>query len=108
MLQFRSLKVIIQCLVALVGIVLVSSCYSSVGNKAGKEMCKCVSKIDTQYEDKAERELIKCAKSIGAKYGKYIEEVYYEDVEFKDPKHQEDFDAITEKCIDEFWDKDFD
>jgi hypothetical protein len=104
-------RIVIQCLAAVMCVMLVSSCGGdSVGTKAGKELCDCLKEIEKKQSKSSGGgleglasgfEAFGCLMAIGEKYKEYFggDE---QNVMFKNPKDQKDFEAALLKCSPEF------
>ena len=84
-----------------IGLVVVSCNSGSVGTKAAKEYCECVSKesaTDGGIPGLGNALVpLGCFAQIAEKYEKYFD-FEEENPKFKDPQHQKDFEAALKKC----------
>ena len=98
-------SIVVQCIGALVCVLFLSSCGgSSVGAKAGKEVCDCL--VQVKKSSGAAGDLSSGFAALGCLMGiseKYKE--YFGDETFKDPQDQKDFEAALKKCAPEFLEK---
>jgi hypothetical protein len=102
-------NIVIKCFGAAMFVVLVSSCGGdSVGTKAAKEVCECISEATKTPIPEGEisfRDVLAslgCSGETAEKYKEYLD-LGEDNVKFKDPKLQKDFDAAFKKCASE-WD----
>jgi len=101
-------KVVIQSLAAVICVLFLASCGGgSVGAKAGKELCDCLTEVQKKQSKSSGGalgdigsgfEALGCLMAIGEKYKDH----FGDDQNFKNPKDQKDFEAAIKKCSPEF------
>ena len=100
----QKLGLIAGCITIIVLVIILTG--GSPGKKTAQAYCKCFERelkknIKDRNEYEMEREVSRCARKKAEKNWKHIEKIgyYFTDIQFKNPKHQREFEETYDKCM---------